>query len=376
MDSPSPVNPFVPGRGQLPPYLAGRDVEQGELKDLLAYVYARRGTPRDAVLSGPRGNGKTSLLRWFQQEIEAGKPDVDVVWMTPDEVSSLDRLATALVPPRRFASLRPRALSLSIGVGKLGWKLGAAPGSLTTLLTARCRERRLVLLLDEAHTLQEDVGRALLNASQRVAAEAPFLLVMAGTPGLQARLNTMSATFWSRATKLGIGRLGEAAAAAALTRPLAALTPAIAFAETALRQVTEESQGYPYFLQLWGAALWKAATSSGAVRIDEALVADAKREFGRQRMAYYEDRREELERQNLLDPATRVAVAFDDQRTLRGRELNAAIAPATGGVSAEQALQYRDRLAGVGYVWKPPDAPDVWQPGIPSLMDYIKTHAA
>ena len=63
-------------------------------------------------------------------------------------------------------------------------------------LTARCSRRPLVLLLDEAHTLESEVGRALLNASQAVSSEAPFLLVMAGTPGLQPRLNTMSATVW------------------------------------------------------------------------------------------------------------------------------------------------------------------------------------
>ena len=29
-----------------------------------------KGAPRDLVLCGPRGNGKTVLLRWLQQELE------------------------------------------------------------------------------------------------------------------------------------------------------------------------------------------------------------------------------------------------------------------------------------------------------------------
>ncbi len=37
-------------------------------------------------------------------------------------------------------------------------------------------------------------------------------------------------------------------------------------------------------------------------------------------------------------------------------------------------LQYRDRLASIGYVWKPPGAEDVWRPSIPSLMDYVRSH--
>ena len=375
MGNESPANPFVPGRGQLPPYLAGRSIEQNALMGLLGYVNAGRGAPRDAVLSGPRGNGKTVLLRWFQKDIESDKSGAEVIALTPDEFSSVDGLATALAPPRRFASLVPDSLSLSIGVGRLGWELGEAPGSLTALLTARCRERPLVLLLDEAHTLDPDIGRTLLNASQRVAAEAPFLLVLAGTPGLQAHLNTMSATFWSRATKLGIGPLDETAGAAALSRPFAALSPSVEFAESALRQVVEESQGYPYFLQLWGAALWETTWNRGTTRIDEAIIGDTGAAFRRERVAYYEDRREELERQNLLQLAARVADAFDGQETLRGRELNAAIRAATEDESGDDTLQRRDSLAAVGYIWKPPEAPDLWQPGIPSLMDYIQTHA-
>lgn len=212
------ANPFVPERGRIPPYLAGRETEQRKLLDLLAYLHIGQGAPRDAVLSGPRGNGKTALLRWLRREAEASGKDFDVVWLTPGEIPDLDRLATSLVPPSRFTSLRPDTLSLSAGIGRLGWELGGQSRSLTLLLTARCMRRPLVLLLDEAHMLEREVGRALLNASQIASSEAPFLLVMAGTPGLHPHLDTMSATFWSRVEKLGIGRLDEAAAALALVR--------------------------------------------------------------------------------------------------------------------------------------------------------------
>ena len=110
------VNPFVPGRGHIPPYLAGREAEQGKLLDLLAYLKNGRGAPRDAVLSGPRGHGRTTLLRWFRREVEASGKDIDVVWLTPDETPDMDRLATSLVPPSRFESLRPDTLSLSAGI--------------------------------------------------------------------------------------------------------------------------------------------------------------------------------------------------------------------------------------------------------------------
>ena len=234
MDERRGPNPFVPGWGRTPPYLAGRSDEQRKLLDLFAYLEHGEGAPRGAILSGPRGNGKTALLRWFQREIDAPDAPCDVVWLTPSEIADLDQLATGLVPPSRFTALRPDTLSFSVGIGRLGWELGGHSRSLTLLLAARCKRKPLVLLLDEAHTLPLQAGQALLNASQTVSAEAPFLLVMAGTPGLQRHLNEMSATFWSRGEKMGIGRLDPEASALALTRPMLDAQPPITFDDDAL----------------------------------------------------------------------------------------------------------------------------------------------
>ena len=370
------INPFVPGWGHVPPHLAGREVEQGALLGLLAYLRAGRGAPRGVILSGPRGNGKTVLMRWFMGEVEASAEGLDPVWLTPSDVRSLDDLATVLVPPRRFRSLRPRKLSFSIGIGRPGWELGDRPSSLTQLLVERCRQTPLVLLLDEAHTLTREVGQALLNASQMVSAEAPFLLVMAGTPGLQAHLNTMSATFWTRGEKIGVGLLDESAAAEALIRPLAEHGSPTTLDDAALREVVAESQCYPYFLQLFGAALWEAAHESGAAKIDAALVAKAKVRFGVERSAYYEGRRDELKRGGLLGVAAHLAQAFRNKAHFREHELDATIAtdPRPEGASRD-VDECREGLAALGYVWKAPGDEDRWRPGIPSLMTYVLDHA-
>ena len=57
------------------------------------------------------------------------------------------------------------------------------------------------MLLEEAHTLEEGIGCALLNAGQQVGREFPFLLVLAGTPSLRSHLNAMNAYFWNRAAR-------------------------------------------------------------------------------------------------------------------------------------------------------------------------------
>ena len=368
-----PPNPFVPGHGQIPPYLAGREREQAALRDLLAYLRAGKGAPRSAVLAGPRGNGKTALLRWFCREAETG--DVDAVWLTPSEIADLDELATRLVPPRRFTSLRPDNLAFHVGIGKLGWQLDGQRGALAPLLTARCARRPLVLALDECHALDGEIGHVLLNAAQTASAQAPFLLVMAGTPGLPQHLNTMSATFWSRAEKLGIGRLDEAATAAAIERPLAALTPSICCTASAIADVVAASQCYPYFVQLWGAALWQRR---GEASIDRQTVAKATPGVEDDQSAYFQDRFQELERNELVDVAARLAAAFRGRSTLRQSVLNAAIAGGLPPAAAATAdvLRCRDQLNDLGYVWNPPAADDAWHAGIPSLMDYVRERVA
>ena len=370
-----PLNPFVPGDGQLPPHLAGRDAEQKALKGLLAYLRAGRGAPGVVVLTGPRGNGKTALMRWFQGEIEAGQPAVDVIWMTPGTIRDLDALATELAPPGRFKGMSPDTLSLSIGLGRAGWKLGGGFRSLARLLTARCRAQPLVLLLDEAHTLDRAVGQPLLNVSQEVRSEAPFLLALAGTPGLAAKLNSLSATFWDRGELIGVGRLTPAAAGEALTKPMAAQDPPISFTDAALGRVVESSQHYPYFLQLWGAALWNEARDAGAEVVDSALVDRVRPAVERRTTAYYQNRYGELRRQPLLSAATAVAEAFAGKATLTENEFTRVIADSLPADTDQERLDAVDAdLRALGYVWIPPGG-TVLEAGIPSLMDFVRDKA-
>ena len=55
-------NPFRPGAGHMPPYLAGRTSEQDELRKLLA----QRTVTQNLILTGLRGVGKTVLLESFR----------------------------------------------------------------------------------------------------------------------------------------------------------------------------------------------------------------------------------------------------------------------------------------------------------------------
>ena len=363
-------NPFAPGSGQLPPYLGGREEQQCALRRMLSYVKAGRTTPRDVVLIGPRGNGKTVLLRWFETIIGVESPDVDVVWLTPSTIRDLNALASELAPPHRYRRLLPAQLSVSVGVGKLGWNIANEPRSLEQLLVARCQARPLVVLLDEAHTLTKDVGQPLLNASQRVRAAAPFLLVLSGTPGLWTHLYTMDASFWDRCQSIGVGRLAQDASADVLAKPLA---PDIVFEAAELQRVIDASQRYPFFLQLLGEAVWDEAARTGSTTVDAPIVDRALGLFKHNRDTFYQIRYGELGRSDLLlSAAEAVAAAFRGRDSLTERQFNRVIAESMPpGTESDLAIAQADRLKALGFAWIPPGRMEL-EPGIPSLMEFVR----
>ena len=372
-----PASPrlFTPGDGAAPPAMPGREEQQAVLSLCLADLVAGQSPPHNVALIGPRGNGKTALLNWFKRECR--RSNVDAVASTPHDMADVPMLLAGLAPPSRWMRLLPR----KVGVATLGpaeWEApqAGAPASLTGRLIARCRKRPLAVLLDEAHTLDPAVGGALLNASQQVRSEAPFLLVLAGTPGLPAQLAKKDATFWNRlgSGRLGVGRLTEAAARQALQEPLR--RHEVHIAEDGLGKVVEECQRYPYFVQLWGEALWRQRLATGATTLTDGHV-DAVRGPVTARVAeYYQDRLRELEAGGLLAAAAAVEPLFQRHADAAAtdHEIDAALAPT--GMDAAARLAAREELNRLGYIWSPPGQPPpiTWCAGIPSLMTHVRRH--
>ena len=358
---------FKAGSGQIPPYLAGREVEQNILCGFLADLLDAEAPPRDVVLFGPRGNGKTALLRWFEKECRG--PGVESLWLTPKAIASLDALARALIPPRRFPNLLPGTLALGAAVAQASWRLEGHRDALAQLLTQRCRKAPVVVLLDEAHRLDSDVGEALFNASQEVRSSAPFLLILAGTPGLQQHLGTMGASFWNRCERLGIGRLTAEASAEAIEAPLA--EHGVKIDADALAHVAADSQHYPYFVQLWGEALWVRTLAGDGARITQETAAAAQASVDAVRGDYYADRFAELKAKPLRPVAEALALAFQSQAALPDDGVDR-IAESVSD-NPRQALAEIRRL---GYLWMPPKQRGgiFWEPGIPSLMDFVLRH--
>lgn len=360
-------NPFKPGAGGLPPYLAGRATEQALL--LEAFEGLRAGIPpaQALIFYGPRGNGKTALLAWTEQQIEEDD-GLDGVWLTPADIPAPERVVGRLQLNSWIDRIAPEHLSVA------GVSLGLRPSEeqpvVAAALEARAKARPFVVFLDEAHTINAEVGRLLLNAAQTASRRSPFLPVLAGTPDLPDHLGGIGASFWDRGDIRPLGRLDAGAAAEAIRRPLD--SGGVEIEPAALDRIVRESHGYPYFLQVWGQAVWKQAAPSpdGSRRVTTAVVEEATPEFEATRNRYYQTRYKELKKAGLLRVGREVAVAFGDRAQVSDAGLDAAIqrgtAPGTGPdeESASRTLQH------LGLVWQSDGAP-VWEPGIPSLMDYL-----
>ena len=323
------------------------------------------------VLYGPRGNGKTALLRWAEREANSLE-SLEADWLTAADIPTAAETASHLRVASLLQRLTPRSVSVA-GVS-VGLRNRDGPVRLAQALAERARARPLVLFLDEAHTLTPEAGHLLLNAAQEAGTVSPFLLVLAGTPDLPARMSEMGASFWGRAEKIRLGRLGEGPTAEAIRRPLQA--EGITVGKEALAQIVRESHGYPYFTQLWGRAVWVALRQvpERADRVTPEVLDAASAMFTEKRNDYYLDRFYELQKRNLLEAAREVAEAFRSRSRLDDSDFRAAVRQAVNEDSKPSATEAGDALEHLGFVWKTKGLPG-WEPGIPSLMDYLREHA-
>ena len=153
------------------------------------------------------------------------------------------------------------------------------------------------------------------------------------------------------------------------------------------QSVVEEAQGYPYFCQLIGAALWdEMEQTSKEVHESEELVLDrpavdrALHRFALRRLDYYEGRYAEIASPDTLRAAGCVASMFTAETSSAGksrvsvRKIEAEVEAALEG-KFEKRVDALRALSDLGFVWHPPSS-DVgttphYEPGIPSLMNYV-----
>ena len=371
------INPFTPGYGGMPPHLAGREDSQAALADALAAL--RAGKPgRGIVMYGPRGMGKTVLLNWVQAQCE--RAGIVATSTTPALGLRSPADLPGLLLDRR-AKLEEVSASVWRFLSATWRRDDDANNAVINPLIKACRAQPRVLLFDEAHTLERvELYQALLSVAQIAAAAAPFLLVLAGTPGLMPHLMAINATFVSRSEKIGVGALTEQAAMDAVRVPLE--REGIAITADALEFIAADSQQYPFFLQEWGKAVWNHARQQRLTAVTEEHTRAISGDIHAIKEDFYQDRYKTMMDDDALliaaDAVGRVVLAeggmdFDEVSGVIARELTERM-PDSDARSAK-ARELAQELNRIDYIWNPPKS-DRALAGIPSFMAYIRGRVA
>lgn len=271
-----PENPFKPGAGHVPPYLAGRAEETDAFKRILK----QQTILENVVLTGLRGVGKTVLLESF-------KPlaiQEQWLWVGAD-LSESASITEANLVTRLLADLATVTSSLVTGVAEqyeIGFhgrpltinkmlnyealiniyrdtpgleadRLKAVLETVWTLLEPRGK-RGVIFAYDEAQNLTDHAGASqfplslLLDVFQSIQRKnIPFMLVLVGLPTLMANL-VEARTYSERMFHvLFLQRLSEAESRDAIIKPTKA--SAVRFSKPSVDTIVELSDGYPYFIQ-------------------------------------------------------------------------------------------------------------------------------
>lgn len=294
-------NPYTPNAGAPPRYLAGRRAEVDDFRTLLQRL--KRGyTEQSLVITGLRGVGKTVLLgeyRRIASEEDWVAVDTEVSKNTPfgPQMANLARRALFSVSPRaRWGERAHRAArvlkSFSLSVqsdGTLTAGLDMEPewgradtGNLNDDLAdvfeaigeaAKEHEGGVVFLFDEIQFLTKVELEALIGAVHRtVQRQLPVTFAGAGLPQLPG-LAGDAKSYAERLFKFPmIGELPIGAAAEALTEP--ARSEGVTFEPDAVGDIVTYTDGYPYFIQEFGRAVWDLAEGPVITRVDARAAKD------------------------------------------------------------------------------------------------------
>lgn len=270
-------NPFRPGAGHMPPYLAGREAEKQEF---LRLISQQKPILENLVLTGLRGVGKTVLLDTFKPEAIAK----GWLWVGTDlsesasvtEENLVTRLLTDLsvvtsnitVSESQIARIGfkrpPEVVETKLSYHTLMALYRITPGLVLDKLKsvlelvwnclAPLHIQGLIFAYDEAQNLSDQPLKeqyplgVLLDAFQSIQKkEIPFMLVLTGLPTLFPRL-VDSRTFAERMFRVvTLKRLNENDSREAILKPME--KHPLKLSDESVFLIIKHSGGYPYFIQ-------------------------------------------------------------------------------------------------------------------------------
>ncbi len=272
-------NPFRPGAGHTPPYLAGR---QDERKEFLRLLTQER-ILENMVLTGLRGVGKTVLLETFKPEaINQGW-----LWVGTDlsESASVneDNIAIRLCTDLSIITSgvvietsEVQKLGFSGGVEKIEYTLNyhtlleiykSTPGlaldklkrvleTAWRVLSSAHQPKGIIFAYDEAQNLSNQAQKEqfplalLLDTFQSLQRQGmPLMLVLTGLPTLFPKL-VEARTFSERMFRVVfLKSLEPEESREAIHKPIKDENCPVKLSDESIQTIIDMSGGYPYFIQ-------------------------------------------------------------------------------------------------------------------------------
>jgi len=277
--------------GLEPPYLGDRDEQIERFREFLEEPEAAH----NVLVTGLRGVGKTVLLNNYSEAAETTNWVIaDREWNQNDGdpgafrhlvLEDLARLSLKLSVGER---VKKRAEGLAralrgalggLGISYEGVELKydsheqqATPRRLDDELRdvllevgdlcARSDRKGVILRYDEFHVVEEKRGTTTISGLLSAVATAqqrglPVMLILCGLPPIVEHLVQAKSYSERMFTPERLANLRPAEAIAALIDPAAALGRE--FEPAAIDALLKDTQGYPYFIQLYGDRLWKGS---------------------------------------------------------------------------------------------------------------------
>lgn len=374
------MNPFTPGYGIMPPYLAGREREQAAISESLALLVDSRG-PRPIMMIGPRGCGKTVLIEWCQEQARRSAGKVRIKELIGNIPSDLGEIASSLADGAG-TGFRPSEASAKVNVGiasaDVRFRADAeAKAGIVDTLIEQCEKSPLLLVVDEAARKSPQGMGELLELVQVINRRSnSLLLVIAGTPATMEVLRASGATFFDRAKGLNIGLLNEADSREAIRNPLSG--QGMAIADQALDEIVEDSQGFPFFLQEWGKALFDAARRRNRSEILTDDISATMDELQKAKEQTYESRYDEWREADiiLLAEILRLTQEHLARRSLTRADLLQAVGSVLENceTNTAEAEEFTKQILATGCLWKPLGSPHLVS-GLPSFIDHVLQRA-
>jgi len=320
------VNPFRPGAGHMPPYLAGRKSEKQQFLRMLQQDIVLE----NMVLTGLRGVGKTVLLDTFKPHaMEAGW-----LWVGTD-LSETTSLSESHLCIRMLADLSVVTSSVTldeqqekrIGFGKpptverkfnyetMSALFSETPGLVSDKLKAVLETawevlqprgiRGIIFAYDEAQNMKDHAEKdeyplsLMLDVFQSIQKKGiPFMLLLTGLPTLFPKL-VEARTFSERMFHVVfLDRLNESESRDAIVKPVQELPSQTQMNDGSVKLVVRDSGGYPYFIQFICREVYDVFLQSADEYIGVVPMIDIKRkldtDFFSGRWAKASDRQREL----------------------------------------------------------------------------------